>query len=292
MLRLSRRSLALSMPALITLRPSSGRAAEDKYFDSAGVRIRYVEAGQGDPVVLVHGFSSNVENQWVRSGVMPKLADRYRVIAFDGRGHGLSDKPHDPALYGPEASRDTSRLLDHLGLRKAHVVGYSLGAHLVAWLVTDSPDRFVTCTLGGACGRFRWSEEKTAEVLAEAAEMDEGLQRSQILRLWPKDQPPPSDEQIRAQSARALAGQDHKALAASRRGGLRLVMPEERMAAITVPAIGIVGSADGYLADFTALRQINPRIDVTVIEGAGHSAAPGRPEFVQTLDRFLSAHRA
>ncbi|WP_426959739.1 alpha/beta fold hydrolase [Muricoccus radiodurans] len=290
--RLSRRSLGLALPALLALKPSAGRAAEDRFFDSAGVRLRYVEAGQGEPVVLVHGFSSSIERQWVASGVMPKLAERYRVIAFDGRGHGRSEKPHDPALYGPEAARDAARLLDHLGLRKAHMVGYSLGAILNAWLVTDSPDRFLTCTFGGACGRFRWSDERSAAVEAEAREMDEGSQRSQILRLWPTDQPPPSEEQIREQSARALAGQDHRALAASRRGGLRLVVPPEKMAAISVPTIGIVGSADSYLPDFQALKQLNPRMELVLIEGAGHSAAPSRPEFVQTLDRFLSAHRS
>ena len=70
--------------------------------------------------------------------MFPALAASYRVIAMDARGHGLSGKPHDPAQYGPEMGLDVVRLLDHLGLRRAHILGYSMGAHIVAQLVTAS----------------------------------------------------------------------------------------------------------------------------------------------------------
>lgn len=114
-------------------------AAEDRFFDSAGVRIRYVEEGRGEPVVLVHGYTSDIEGQWIETGVSPALSRHHRVIAFDARGHGKSGKPHDPRAYGPEMARDVVRLLDHLGIAKAHVVGYSMGAHIVAQLLTLHP---------------------------------------------------------------------------------------------------------------------------------------------------------
>jgi pimeloyl-ACP methyl ester carboxylesterase len=92
----------------------------------------------GEPVVLVHGYTSDAEAQWVRTGVLRALAAEYRVAAMDARGHGRSDKPHDPALYGPEMGFDILRLFDHLGIQRAHLIGYSMGAHIVAQLVTTA----------------------------------------------------------------------------------------------------------------------------------------------------------
>lgn len=266
------------------------RERQSRFFDSAGVRIRYVEAGAGDPVVLTHGFSSNIEHQWVNTGVFDKLAQRHRVVAIDGRGHGQSGKPHDPALYGPQAAQDVTRLLDHLGLQKAHIVGYSIGAILNGYLVTQAPQRFKSCVLAGATPRFRWTAEDQVKLEAEAAEMHGGSKRSQILRLWPKDQPRPSDEEIQRLSARDLAGQDYRALAASRRGGGNALIAPAQVAAIRVPTLGIVGTADPYLAEFQAMKALNPSIELMTIEGASHSTAPGRPELAEGLLRFLARH--
>src|SRR5512132_488395 len=111
-------ALALSVASM----PVQGWA-QDKYFDAAGVRLRYVEQGAGEPVVLVHGFTNTLEI-WARNGIVQDLSKTYRVIAFDLRGHGKSDKPHEPARYGREMGIDVVRLLDHLGIQQAHVVGY------------------------------------------------------------------------------------------------------------------------------------------------------------------------
>ena len=98
-------------------------AAEERFFNSAGIRIRYIEEGRGEPVVLVHGYTSDAETQWTRTSVLQALAARYRVIALDARGHGSSGKPHDSAQYGPEMGFDILRLLDHLDIARAHIVG-------------------------------------------------------------------------------------------------------------------------------------------------------------------------
>jgi len=264
---------------------------QSRSFDSAGVRIRYVEAGAGDPVVLTHGFSSNAERQWMDAGVFQKLSETYRVIAMDGRGHGQSGKPHDASQYGPEAARDVTRLLDHLGLPKAHIVGYSLGAILNGYLVTQAPDRFKTCVLAGATPRFRWTAQDQRQLEQEAAEMAQGSKRSQILRLWPKDRTPPTDEEIRRMSAKDLEGQDYRALAASRLGGPNAVITPAQVAAIRVPTLGIVGTADPYLAEFRAMQALNPSIELVTIEGASHATAPGRSELVASLLQFLARHR-
>jgi len=125
---------------------SSVAAAQEKFFDAGGVRLRYVEQGTGEPVVLVHGFT-NTADIWSASGIVQDLARDHRVITFDLRGHGKSDKPHDPAKYGREMGLDVIRLLDHLGIERAHVVGYSLGGHVTSQLLTLHPERFLTATL-------------------------------------------------------------------------------------------------------------------------------------------------
>jgi pimeloyl-ACP methyl ester carboxylesterase len=271
--------------------PGAG-AAEERFFDSAGIRIRYIEQGRGEPVVLVHGYISDAEAQWSRTGVPQALTARYRVIALDARGHGRSSKPHDPAQYGPEMGFDILRLLDHLGIARAHVIGYSMGAHIVAQLVTTHPERILTATLGGAPGRFSWSLEDQRRVEREAAEMELGLLRSQILRLSPHNEPPPTEERIRELSAAQLAGQDPHALAAVRRSNPTQVVTLAQMAAVTVPTLGLVGTTDPYLGQFMELRAAMPQLELVTIDGASHGSAPGRPEFAQAVLAFLSAHPA
>ncbi len=290
---LTRRRFGLLAPAIMGLGMMSGAsAAEDRFFDSAGVRIHYIEQGAGEPVVLIHGYTVDLQEQWIATGVFPALASSYRVIALDARGHGLSDKPHERSAYGPEMGLDIVRLLDHLGIRRAHIVGYSMGAHIVAQLVITHPDRFITVTLGGASGRRNWSADDQHRVDVESAEMDEGMLRSQILRLWPKDQPPPSDDVIRQRSAERMAGKDPKALAAVRRSNPDQIVTEAQMRAVAVPAIGIVGTADPYLREFEQLKAAMPQLQLVTIEGASHGSAPGRPEFVKALKEFLASHPA
>jgi pimeloyl-ACP methyl ester carboxylesterase len=284
------RRRAVQLAALLPLLPTAARAAEDRFFDSAGLRIHYVEEGQGEPVILLHGYTADLKQQFIDTGIFPTLARHYRAIALDARGHGLSDKPHNRAAYGPEMGLDIIRLMDHLGIRRAHIVGYSMGAHIVAQLVTLHPERFATMVLGGSSGRRNWTAEDQQRVDIESGEMDQGMLRSQILRLWPRDQPPPSYEVIREQSARRMAGKDNRALAAVRRSNPDQVVTEEQMRAIDVPSLGIVGTADPYLREFQQLKAVMPQLELVTIEGASHVAAPGRPEFIQALSRFLNAH--
>lgn len=163
---------ALMAAAAGLLAAPAVRAAEERRFDSAGVPIRFIEEGRGEPVILLHGYTTNTEGQWVNTGVFPALVPHFRTIAMDARGHGRSGKPHDRAAYGPEMGRDVTRLMDHLGLRKAHIVGYSMGAHIVAQLAILDPGRFATLTLGGAAGRLGWTAEDQRRVDEESAEMD------------------------------------------------------------------------------------------------------------------------
>jgi pimeloyl-ACP methyl ester carboxylesterase len=139
--------------------------AEDRSFVSNGVKLRYVAQGQGTPVVLIHGMTLDVESQWDEAGTIKALAKDYQVIAFDCRGHGKSDKPHEPAAYGIEMVEDVRRLLDVLHITKAHLVGYSLGSSIALKFLTVHPERCLSVVLGeGAVYRddYDFSAEKKA----------------------------------------------------------------------------------------------------------------------------------
>ncbi|MGZ8841643.1 MAG: alpha/beta fold hydrolase, partial [Candidatus Aminicenantales bacterium] len=119
--------------------------AADSVFDSNGVKIRYVTEGEGVPVVLIHGWMAD-SSMWGRdrSG-NTKLdtsgANGFQLIALDCRGHGKSDKPHDQKMYGPEMAADVVRLLDHLKIQKAYLVGYSSGAFIAGKVAATHPKR-------------------------------------------------------------------------------------------------------------------------------------------------------
>ena len=264
----------------------------DGAFDAAGVPIRFVEQGQGDAVVLVHCYTGNLDDQWIATGVLDALAVDHRAIAFDLRGHGRSGKPHDPVAYGVEMAADVVRLLDHLRVRRAHVVGYSMGAHLVALLLVRHADRLLSATLGGATGRRHWTVADDARVEQEAAQMEHGSLHAQIVRLWPAGRPLPGDEEIARRSAHQLAGQDPRALAAVRRSNRAQVVDDAELARVAVPTLGIVGTRDPYLADFRTLAHLMPTLTVETIEGATHGNAVARAEFLAILRAFLRTHGA
>ena len=268
---------------------------QDKFFDAGGIRLRYVEQGTGDPVVLVHGFTNTAEI-WSASGIMQDLSRNYRVIAFDMRGHGKSDKPHDPAKYGREMGLDVVRLLDHLGIRRAHVVGYSLGGHVTSQLMTLRPDRFLSATLVAGSGRFGWNATLAKEADQDASEMErECISPSLMARLGPPGAAQPSDDSLKVLSRNCLAAQDRFALAAITRSRLDHVMSPAAAAAVTVPTLGIVGSDDPTQAGLDALVRMRPSVKLIVVQGATHDGPRGvllRRELLSALRDFLSAHSA
>jgi pimeloyl-ACP methyl ester carboxylesterase len=122
-----------------------------EYFRTDGLRIAYDDLGDGEPVVLLHGFTADRRLNWRMTGWYDTLLGAgYRVIAADARGHGQSDKPADVAAYRPEGiAGDTLRLLDHLGLARAVLLGYSMGGRNAAWLLSRHPKRFRSVVIGG-----------------------------------------------------------------------------------------------------------------------------------------------
>jgi pimeloyl-ACP methyl ester carboxylesterase len=264
--------------------------ASSAFFDSAGVRIHYVAGGAGEPVVLIHGYISDLSRTWLLRGFFAKLAERYRAIALDCRGHGRSDKPTDPAAYGPAMAWDVVRLLDHLDVGAAHLVGYSMGAHMIAQLLVHAPERILTATLAGSAGRWGWTSADDDLAELEAAELERGSLRSQMLRLAPAGAPQLDEAEIRKQSKAALRGQHVAALAAIRRANRNEQITEEQLARVTVPVLGVIGSLDPFVPRFRRLAELMPDFELAIVEGGTHRTTASHPDFLRALEAFLSAH--
>ena len=281
-------SALLSVLLLVSL----ATAAEDQFFDADGVRIRYVIEGEGEPVLLIHGFSVSVELQWYQPGIFAELAKQYRVIALDNRGHGKSDKPHDPDAYGLEMVKDIVRLMDHLDIRQAHVVGYSMGGFITNKLLATHPERVLTATLGGA----GWSRAgdwtyQLLDDLAESLEKNRSI-APLIVGLTPEGRPKPSEEQIRFFNQMILALNDPDALAAVARSLKQLAVEEKALRTNRVPTLALIGEVDPLKEGVDAMRGVMSNLKIIVIEEADHMTAPGNRKFLDSLSEFLATHRA
>lgn len=276
------RVLVLLLVAAPLLAAGDEAASTDQFFDSEGVKIRYRVWGQGEPIVLVHGFTASIDANWVQPGVVAALAESFKVIALDARGHGKSDKPHDPAAYGEKMAHDVVRLLDHLGVEKAHVVGYSMGGFITLKLVTLHPERFHSAVLGGA----GWNPPGASAAipgLAESLESGNGI-GPLMEALTPAGRPKPSPEQIAMVNQMLLATNDPLALAAVIRGMGGLGVTESELRAIEVPILAVVGEVDPLRAGVDALDAVLPATEVVVLTGKDHMSAvadPGLPSAVR-----------
>ncbi len=286
-MRVFRSSFAVLLLLLFTL---PAFAIEVGNFDSEGVKINYVTAGQGEPVILIHGFVANAQLNWIAPGVFDALAKDYRVIAPDLRGHGQSGKPHGAEHYGPQMAKDIINLMDHLKIEKAHVAGYSLGGFITVYIAAHYPERLLTAIPGGA----GWTKpgdarEGLSEEIAVALESGQGI-APLMKALTPAGQPQPSQEQLDAMSKMITGMNDVIALASVARGIKDLATPESDIKAIKVPMLDIIGEVDPLKDSVDALKKALPAIEVVVIPGANHMTAFGDPRYLAAMQDFLGKH--
>ncbi|MGN6767585.1 MAG: alpha/beta fold hydrolase, partial [Rhizobiaceae bacterium] len=112
-----------------------------QFFNHDGFDLAFIDQGDGEPVLLIHGFASSHSVNWVTPGWVKTLTEAgYRAIAFDNRGHGASSKSYEPEDYrAQKMAGDAAAMLDHLGIPRAHVMGYSMGARIAAFTALDYP---------------------------------------------------------------------------------------------------------------------------------------------------------
>lgn len=247
------------------------------FFHHGSVEIAFLDEGQGKPIVLVHGFASSKEMNWVAPNWFATLkgAGR-RVIALDNRGHGQSTKLYDPAEYHTgKMAEDVRALLDHLGLPDADVMGYSMGARITAFLALEHPERVHSIILGGL-GLHLVDGVGLPESIAEALEA-------------------PSLDIVadpQGRMFRAFADQtksDRRALAACIRGS-RQVLTREQAASIKAPALIAVGTKDPIAGSAEELAALMPNARALPIPGRDHMLAVGDRVFKAGVLQFLQEH--
>ncbi len=263
---------------------SSLCAGDDQYFDSDGVQIRYRVIGNGTPVILVHGFTANFETNW--SSVIDALKTKFRVIGLDARGHGQSDKPHDAEAYGSFMVVDVANLMDHLGLQKAHVVGYSMGGIIALKMASLYPDRIISAVTGGN-GMF--SDEDQAMIKGLYTPMmqkaiDQNIPVADLL--FPPDLEVPPSAQRMAEALRSLDNDPRALQAAGEAMGRMNISPGEA-AALHVPVLAIYGSLDDPLKTVARLKAAQDEVDVIIIEGEDHTSTPYAPAFIAAVQSYL-----
>ena len=246
-----------------------------KTFDSDGVEIAFYEEGEGEPILLIHGFASNAHVNWIYPNWAKELARAgRRVIMVDNRGHGASDKLYDVNAYSsPEMAEDARRLLDHLDIEKADVMGYSMGARISAFLSINHPERVRTVVFGGL-GNGMVTGVGAPEPIAAALEA-------------------PSLDAVKHATGRTFrqfaeqTGSDLKALAACMRSSRQKITPDE-LATLNTPALVAVGTRDVVAGSAQALADLLPDAEVLDIVDRDHMLAVGDKIYKAGVLDFLA----
>jgi pimeloyl-ACP methyl ester carboxylesterase len=246
-----------------------------RHFTHDGVEIAFLDEGEGEPIVLVHGFASNAQVNWAYPGWVATLTKAgRRVLALDNRGHGASSKLYDPAAYHSAImAEDVRALLDHLGLGAADVMGYSMGARIAAFLALAHPARLRKAVLGGL-GTHLIDGVGLPESIAEALEApsltDVTNPQGRVFRAFA--------EQTRS---------DLSALAACIRGS-RQTLSRDEVASIRIPVLVAVGTKDTVAGSAHELAALLPSGRAVDIPGRDHMLAVGDKAFKQEVLAFLA----
>src|SRR6187455_6263 len=246
-----------------------------RHFAHDGVEIAFLDEGEGEPIVVVHGFASNAQVNWVYPGWVATLTKAgRRVVALDNRGHGASSKLYDPAAYHSAAmADDVHALLDHLKIARADIMGYSMGARITAFLAVKHADRVRSAILGGLGIRLV-EGVGLPESIAEALEADS---------LDDINDPTGREFRVFAEQTNS----DLRALAACIRGS-RQTLTREEVAAIRAPVMVAVGTKDVVAGSGQALAALIPGAQARDIPNRDHMLAVGDKVYKAGVIDFLN----
>jgi len=258
-------------------------AQQDMFFDSDGVQIRYTVQGEGEPVVLIHGFFLDLETNWIQTGAMDALHTAYRVVALDLRGHGRSGKPHGHADYGTEMIRDVTRLMNHLQIENAHIVGYSMGGEITLKMLDVAPDRFRTAVIGGA-GWMQPGDFKHQSWKASADTLATVKPGESIMAAFA----PPEDRRPSEEMQAIIDRNDAAALAALSRSMLDMTVSEATLRSNRVPTLVVFGEHDWIRPNGDALPGVMANLTMRVLPGEDHGSVPASDAFKHMIRSFIA----
>jgi pimeloyl-ACP methyl ester carboxylesterase len=257
----------------------SRTAVPRQTFVSDGVRLSFVDvrpdAGHGAPILLIHGFASSIDYNWLNVGWFePLLGAGFRVIAIDNRGHGASEKLYDIERYSPSIlADDACRLLDYLNITRADIMGYSMGGRTLAVLAATNPQRVRSAIFGGVGINLTHNLPGTGPIALalEAPSLDDVTNPA-------------------ARTFRIFADQtksDRRALAACIRG-IRVAIPLETVARIRCPALVAVGTKDVIAGSGAELAALIPGARYLEIVDRDHMLAVGDKVYKAGVLAFLA----
>jgi pimeloyl-ACP methyl ester carboxylesterase len=246
-----------------------------QHFSSDGVDVAFLDEGVGEPVLLIHGFGSNVAVNWVLTGWVNRLTRAgYRVVALDNRGHGQSQKLYDEAEYHPSLmAGDAANLLDHLGIPSARVIGYSMGGRITAFLAVERPARVRAAVLGGIAMNLVKPQGNEASIKTALLAPD-----------------PTKISDLVGQTYRKFADQtksDLRALAVCIVGQAQGLSPAQ-LARIEAPVLVAVGTRDEGVGSAADLAALIPQAETLDIPNRDHMLATGDKVFKEgAIDFFV-----
>ena len=246
------------------------------HFDSFdGTKLAYEVAGDGPPVLLLHGFASDSFLNWERPGLLDRITSSgFRALALDQRGHGRSDKPHEPESYGGAAMvRDAQALIDHLEVERCMCVGYSMGARTTLELITRE-DRVRAAVLGGIGANMLRAREWGGNVADAMVVADKRQVTDRFARSF--------------RDFADITGADREALAAIQRNPRP---PLEGLDEISIPVLVLCGDNDPLVGNPDELAAVIPGAEVVVVGGT-HLNVVNNPAFQDALLGFLDKHKA
>jgi pimeloyl-ACP methyl ester carboxylesterase len=297
-------SSLLALPLLLSL-AAPALPQTDDVFDSNGTKIRYVTEGTGEAIVLVHGWMSD-SSFWgrdLRGDTKLKTMPGFRAIALDCRGHGESDKPHEVDKYGVELAADVVRLLDHLKIEKAHLVGYSSGAFVVGKVAAMHPGRVLSIVYAGQAPLLQapktapepaatTKEPSEVEIFAKAVESGRDL-GEYLIAVTPADKQKLTPAQAKTLAKVLYGGKDLRAFVAAGRSFPQLAVDVEDLQRCKAPTLFLHGSEESATvkASVAMARERLGHGTVELVPGSDHITTPANPVFGEKLKDFLRANR-
>lgn len=255
------------------------------FFDSNGCRVFFTDEGKGEPVILVHGLGANADLNWRRPGLTRLLSRKFRVIAFDLRGHGKTDQPEDASQYGIQMVEDITRLMDHLQIQKAHVAGYSLGGFLVLKFMMLHPDRVQSAALCAAGWKNPDDPSDIPNPYKPPVHRKSLAPQPAILAATGEN---PVFHWIRNEVGDRI--QNKGALKALKKSFREFIVTREELEANTIPALCLIGTQDGLWSMAEDLTDHMASLKVVTIDNANHFTSPLYPKFKRELFGFLKEH--